>query len=163
MPRDSWATPPYFYDYFNAKYNFQMDICASNNNHKHSIYLTEGDDAFRSIDKIESTAKYGYVWCNPPYSKVMPWVELAVENQKRNVGTVLLLKNDTSTQWFKRISETADKVIFIVGGRVQFVPPTGIGKSSNNFSSVVVVYHPNPELETTVELFDIQEIFDANK
>ena len=141
--RDSWVTPQWFYDYFDREFGFSADIAASESNHKHSVFLTEQDDAL-SVDILSIVSKGSYVWCNPPYSNVMPWVELAEANQDKGVGTVLLLKNDTSTRWFKRCHEKASRIIFIVGGRVQFVPPSErVKTSSNNFSSVVIVFSPN--------------------
>lgn len=156
--RDSWETPQWFYDYFDQKFNFSADIAASKTNHKHSVFLTEEDDAFK-VDILGVVDKGDYVWCNPPYSNVMPWVELAEHNQERGVGTVLLLKNNTSPGWFKRGHKGASRIIFIVGGRIQFVQPSdNIKKSGNNFSSVVVVYEPIKSDEVEYEGLLIETI-----
>ena len=154
---DSWATPTYFYDYYRLKYNIKMDICASENNHKHSKYLTEEDDAL-TTDRIVEECKGEYVWCNPPYSNVTPWVELAIRNQEQGVGTIMLVKNDPSTKWMERAFDTADVIEFIVGGRVQFIPPEGVKMSSNNFSSVVIVYHPLQSSETKLTYVKLEDI-----
>ena len=156
--RDSWATPQWVYDYFDRRFIFSADIAASATNHKHSVFLTENDDAL-SVDILDVVSKGSYVWCNPPYSKVMPWIELAERNQAKGVGTVLLLKNDSSTQWFKRCHESASRIIFVVGGRIQFLQPSeNVEKSSNNFSSVVVVYEPSKSSEAIYEGLPIEVI-----
>lgn len=82
-----------------------------------------------------------------------------ITKKKRGVGTVLLLKNDTSPGWFKRSHKGASRIIFIVGGRIQFVQPSeNIKKSSNNFSSVVVVYEPVKSDEVEYEGLLIETI-----
>lgn len=42
---------------------------------------------------------------NPPYSKVMPWVEKAIEESKKGKRIVMLLKVDTSTKWYAKLNE----------------------------------------------------------
>ena len=140
--RDSWRTPPKVFEYFNKKYNFTLDIASSVDNHLCDKYLTREDDALSyNVDTILEDGDY--IWCNPPYSDVRPWVSKAIENKIKGFGTVMLLKNDTSTKWFKDIVNNANEVVFVVGGRIQFLPPDNtVTKSSNNFSSVFAIFHP---------------------
>ena len=37
---------------------------------------------------------------NPPYSKKVPWIKKAIEEQRKGKLTVMLLPVDTSTNWF---------------------------------------------------------------
>lgn len=39
--RDSWGTPPEVYRFFDRRFNFIADMCASDTNHLHSRYFTK--------------------------------------------------------------------------------------------------------------------------
>lgn len=41
----SWETPTEFFDKLNRKFKFDLDACASDENHKLPNYYTEKDDA----------------------------------------------------------------------------------------------------------------------
>lgn len=82
-------------------------------------------------------------YVNPPYSNPLPWVEKAIEENKKGKTIVMLLKVDTSTRWFKRINEAQGK-IFWLNGRLRFKGKNyynGDGKlSPANFPSILVVF-----------------------
>jgi len=77
------------------------------------------------------------VWCNPPYSDVKPWIKKASERKAKR--TVMLLKGDTSTAWFRTCWDTADEIVFLQG-RVTFEGPYTEGKSTSTFPSMLVIY-----------------------
>ena len=52
---------------------------------------------------------------NPPYSNPKPWVEKAIEENKKGNTIVILLKMDTSTRWFKSLQEAGAKFLWING------------------------------------------------
>ena len=60
---DEWSTPQDFYDKLNECFNFTLDPCATDENHKCSTYFTEKQDGLK-----QSWAGH-IVFCNPPYSK----------------------------------------------------------------------------------------------
>jgi len=62
--KDDWETPQWLYDKLNEKYHFNLDVAASENNHKCANYFTEKDNAL-----IQDWYGFGAVFCNPPYSK----------------------------------------------------------------------------------------------
>jgi len=41
---DDWATPQGYFDKLNDRFNFNLDPCASNKNHKCKYYFTENDN-----------------------------------------------------------------------------------------------------------------------
>lgn len=55
-----WNTPGELYKFFHAKYDFNLDACASPKNAKCKNYITRYQDAL-------TVAWRGNVWCNPPY------------------------------------------------------------------------------------------------
>lgn len=52
-------------------------------------------------------------FCNPPYSKPLPWVEKAIEENKKGKTIVLLLKLDCYTKWFLKLMDAGAHIIFI--------------------------------------------------
>jgi hypothetical protein len=65
----------------------------------------------------------GYVWLNPPYSDITPFVKKAAAESANQIGTVMLVPADTSVGWFKEAIQTASEVRFITAGRLAFINP----------------------------------------
>lgn len=140
--RQLWQTPKWFFDYWNRHYAFALDIAASEVNHLCPDFITAEQDVF----KFDFSPYVGeYVWCNPPYRDINPWIDLFCRNaDEYQVGTVALLPADVSTSWFKAASTTADEIVFITGGRLSFVRADNqqaIG--GNTKGSVVLIFHPS--------------------
>lgn len=141
---DQWATPIDFYSWANQEYGpFDLDVCASKENHKCSFYFTIQDNALECQWNAER------VWCNPPYSDPLPWVRKAIKetNEGRCEEVVMLLKNDCSTKWFREAYDGG--TIVFLAPRIQFVLPQealeirkkeGKKINSNNFSSILVLF-----------------------
>lgn len=73
-------------------------------------------------------------YVNPPYSNVMPWIEKALRERKHyNRGTIMLLRADPSTAWYKLLMES-DVHIAYFNERIQF---KNKGKNPN-FTSMLV-------------------------
>lgn len=160
--KDSWATPMPVYLALDCEFNFVADICASESNAKHPQYLTELDDAL-SIDvhrhpfKRGSALKPGsFVYCNPPYSKITPWIELAAKLRRHGVGVVMLVMADSSVGWYYDALQQCDEIREVVKGRLAFInPDTGRPVSGNSKGSLILVFEPygrqSPPLRTYVE------------
>lgn len=43
----SWETPTDYFNQLNRKFKFDLDVCASDTNHKVDNYFTEDDDALK--------------------------------------------------------------------------------------------------------------------
>ncbi len=72
-------------------------------------------------------------YVNPPYSNPLPWVEKAIEENKKGHMIVMLLRVDTSTKWFAKLIEAKAQILWI-NGRLKH--HTG---SSANFASMLVI------------------------
>lgn len=146
MSKDSWATPMPVYLAMDAEFDFAADLCANAANAKHPLYLTEEDDALypSTIDNMASLIPKGnYTWCNPPYSKIGPWVDLAIELQDRGIGTVLLVMADSSVGWYWRALQYCNEIREVVKGRLAFVnPETGKPVGGNNKGSIFLIFDP---------------------
>lgn len=126
---DEWATPKIFFEELNKEFNFTLDPCATNENHKCNKYFTKEDNG---LLKSWSGEK---VFCNPPYGKVISkWVEKAYEENKKGTFIVMLLPARTDTKWFHNYIYNKHEIRFIKG-RLKF----NDGKQSAPFPSMIVI------------------------
>ena len=52
------------------------------------------------------------IFINPPYSNPKPWVEKAIEtNKKYGATVVMLLKHDSSTRWYRLLHEAGAHIL----------------------------------------------------
>lgn len=128
---DEWYTPIDFYNELNKEFNFNLDPCATDINHKCAKYFTKEDNGL-----LQSWGGYN-VFCNPPYGRVInAWVEKAYnESKKDNTLIVMLLPARTDTKWFHNFIYHKAEIRFIKG-RLKF----GGCKNSAPFPSMLVIY-----------------------
>lgn len=154
--RDSWRTPPALFAALNEEFNFQMDAAATAENRLCSLFISEEENTLISSWPQAMGYGDGYVWLNPPYSDIGPFVDKAAsENKWGQIGSVVLLPADTSVGWFRQAIDSASEVRFITGGRLAFINPvSGKPVSGNNKGSMLIIWHPYPRTHcqfTTVE------------
>ncbi len=142
--RDLWRTPPALFACLNAEFCFQLDAAAAQHNALCKKFITAEQNTLET-----SWAHYlsipGYVWLNPPYSDITPFVKKAAAESANQIGTVMLVPADTSVGWFKEAIQTASEVRFITAGRLAFINPvTGKPVSGNNKGSMLIIWHPYP-------------------
>ncbi|TWY19386.1 phage N-6-adenine-methyltransferase [Enterobacter roggenkampii] len=144
--KDLWRTPPEIFHALNAEFNFVLDAAASATNALCRHYITEQQNTlFTSWAEVMPDIP-GYAWMNPPYSRPMPFVQAAAqENADNGIGCVMLLPADTSVLWFREAIKTAHEVRFITGGRLSFLnAETGKPVNGNNKGSMLIIWHPYP-------------------
>ncbi|AYJ98587.1 phage N-6-adenine-methyltransferase [Klebsiella pneumoniae] len=142
--RDLWRSPPALFACLNAEFCFQLDAAAAQHNALCKKFITAEQNTLET-----SWADYlsipGYVWLNPPYSDITPFVKKAAAESSNQIGTVMLVPADTSVGWFKEAIQTASEVRFITAGRLAFINPvTGKPVSGNNKGSMLIIWHPYP-------------------
>lgn len=142
MANDTWATPQVVFDKLNERFNFVHDVCAQHTTAKCPSYWTEEDDAFKQDWVNGVDPGKGWLWCNPPYSGIGPWVKRATEAQVQGRGTVMLVMCDPSVKWFARAIEAASEVIFVTQGRLAFLND-GVVRSGNNKGSLILIFDPD--------------------
>jgi len=98
---DDRSTPQDFFDALDREFHFDIDVCASKENTKCELFITEEMDAL-SMNSWHRSATYNHTtaWMNPPYSNIMPWVRKAEEECSYGVTTVALLPASVSSKWF---------------------------------------------------------------
>lgn len=127
---DEWTTPQEFYDELNKEFNFTLDPCATDSNHKCENYYTKESNG------LLQNWGGNRVFCNPPYSKIADWVAKAFyETRNDNTVVVLLIPSRTDTRYFHNYIKDRAEIRF-VKGRLKF----GSGKNSAPFPSMVVIF-----------------------
>lgn len=140
---DEWSTPEDFYQKLNQIFNFTLDPCATDENHKCDKYYTLGTDGL--------TQDWGgeKVFVNPPYSDNTQWLEKCYnEAQKPNTIVVVLIPSRTDTKYWHNYAMKASHIYF-VKGRLKF----GNQKNSAPFPSAVLVFrqrfdNADPQIST---------------
>ncbi|WP_313120029.1 phage N-6-adenine-methyltransferase [Pantoea septica] len=139
--RDSWQTPPEIFAALNRDFRFVADVAASAHNHLLPVYFTEQDDAL--AQDWAGRLPNGFVWCNPPYSEITPWVQKATEECRKGIGVVMLVPADTSVGWFSLARKSCTEVRFIIDGRLSFIrADTGMPVHGNNKGSMLLIWNP---------------------
>lgn len=127
---DECSTPQDLFDSLNKEFCFDLDPCATENNHKCEDFYTIEDNG------LEKDWGGKRVFCNPPYSNISKWVKKAYyEAHKDNTVVVLLIPSRTDTKWFHNFIYHKSEIRFIKG-RLKF------NGSNNNapFPSMVVIF-----------------------
>lgn len=70
---------------------------------------------------------------NPPYSEPILWVKKAIEQQKKGIDVVLLMRVDPSTKWYKLLVEANGHFCYF-NERLHFCE----SKNSPNFASMLI-------------------------
>lgn len=152
--RDLWRTPPALFAALDAEFCFQLDAAAAPHNALCRKFITAEQNTLET-PWADYLSIPGYVWLNPPYSDITPFVKKAAAESANQIGTVMLVPADTSVGWFKEAIQTASEVRFITAGRLAFINPvTGKPVSGNSKGSILIIWRPYPRTHcefTTVE------------
>jgi site-specific DNA-methyltransferase (adenine-specific) len=100
--RQGWTTPRTLFDGLHAEYAFDLDGAADDTDH----LLPD----FSSIRGPRPWAGRR-VFCNPPWSSIAPFVELAATAEL----AVLLVPARTNARWFHRALELGAQVRYFLG------------------------------------------------
>ena len=142
--RNLWQTPIPLFVALDAEFCFTLDAAASRDNALCNRYITAEQDTLIT-PWSDHFISLGYVWLNPPYSDITPFVKKAPAESLNQIGTVMLVPADTSVGWFKEAIQTASEVRFITAGRLAFINPvTGKPVSGNNKGSMLIIWRPYP-------------------
>jgi hypothetical protein len=110
---DTWLTP---LNIINALGPFDLDPCCP----EIMPWATADIMLNPKIDGLK-TAWEGYVWCNPPFSKILPW---ATKMAEHNNGILLVPAKSTDSKWGQYVLENCTAVLF-QKGRIAFNYPDG--------------------------------------
>lgn len=156
--RDLWRTPPALFASLDAEFCFQLDAAAAPHNALCRKFITAEQNTLETpwADYLNVP---GYVWLNPPYSDITPFVKKAATESANQIGTVMLVPADTSVGWFKEAIQAASEVRFITAGRLAFINPvTGKPVSGNNKGSMLIIWRPYPRTHCHFATVDRDEL-----
>lgn len=126
---DNWSTPDPLFDQINDEFHFNLDVCASDWNHKCANYFTEKDDALNKEWP-------GVFWMNPPYSNCGIWIKKAFEEVEKGSTGVCLIPARVETGWFHEYCIPHE--IRFVKGRIHFFDKDG-QSGRPHFGCVLVI------------------------
>lgn len=129
---NEWATPRKFYDELFGEFSFNLDPCATDENHKCDTYFTIKEDGLK-----QDWGGYK-VFCNPPYGRdIYKWVKKCYEESKKpNTLVVMLIPARTDTAYFHDYIYHKAKEIRFIRGRLHF----NESKDAAPFPSMVVIF-----------------------
>lgn len=149
--KDSLQTPPYIFNWLNAHYDFDVDLAASDKHHFVDSYFSIENSAFDKDWHLYGNTGF----CNPPYSKIDPWVYKAIDEAKAGFTTVMLIPDSNGEERFGPIFENATGIIHLIG-RVSFIrPDNGEEYKQNNRGSCVIEFAPRFMREFPISKFHI--------
>lgn len=138
-----WQTPRWLFDLLNKEFNFDLDVCATDENTLCDRYFTVEENGLEQ-------EWWGKCWCNPPYNQANLWVRKAYDQvQKGNCTATLLIGSRTDTRYFWNYVRYGE--IRFLPGRLKFEG----GKFSAPFPSLVVVFKKN--IQPKVIFWDVRE------
>ena len=156
--RDLWRTPPALFASLDAEFCFQLDAAAAPHNALCRKFITAEQNTLET-PWSDYLSIPGYVWLNPPYSNITPFVKKAAAESDNQIGTVMLVPADTSVGWFKEAIQTASEVRFITAVRLAFINPvTGKPVSGNNKGSMLIIWRPYPRTHCHFATVDRDEL-----
>jgi phage N-6-adenine-methyltransferase len=128
---DDWQTPGWLFKALDLEFAFDFDAAASVENHK--VELFTGD--------IE---EYGVppgarVFCNPPYSNILPFVVQALSGVNL---WVFILPVRTRSAWFEHLCGSPRVEFRWLRKRIAFDPPSGVEPSSPRMDTFIAVVRP---------------------
>jgi phage N-6-adenine-methyltransferase len=130
---DQWGTPIDLFQELDRRWNFTLDVCADESNHKVDRYFTREDDG------LAQTWAPEVCWMNPPYGReISAWMRKAHAESLEGATVVCLVPARTDTAWWHDYAMRGR--IEFLRGRLKF----GDAKNSAPFPSALVVFHPLP-------------------
>jgi len=106
---DTWLTPPRLLEILGP---FDLDPCCPPN----MPWATAAMTYVHGVNDGLTDRWHGIVWCNPPFSKPLPWIERMVGH---GCGIMLLPAKSPETRWGQRVLSTAGLVL-LQRGRMLF-------------------------------------------
>lgn len=141
---DLWRTPSWLFRALDSEFHFTLDAASSGQpDALCEEWLTPEQDALSCEWPVylHLLTGRGAAYCNPPYSRkgggMLAWVEACLRARVRQT-VVLVGPYRGDARWRALCREHADEIR--LAGRVQFVAPPGLKRSTPSNDTVVVVF-----------------------
>lgn len=147
----SWGTPPDFVAAFQKRFgSIVFDLAASPHNAVARHFFTEAEDALKqdwSYLHKEIARPGEWLWLNPPFADMVPWVAKCAEECRKGARIALLSKVSLA-RWFVDHVEPNARV-YLLSPRVKYVPapgnergPNGALRTGADFDSMLSLFGP---------------------
>lgn len=138
---DNWQTPPDLMQVLNQRYKFTTEVAAAADNRALPGLPYLGLD--NGLDALDPNNPWGEMnYCNPPYSKIGPFVEAAERQARYCQSTLLLIPAYTDTKYWQGIIDYAAQDVELLRGRLRFWDNGKPGKDTARFPSATVLFTP---------------------
>lgn len=151
MNKDSWETPAWLFEELNKEFNFDIDLCAAEENAKCSLWCEDYLYLYL-LPSFCNRRKVDQAFMNPPYSNPYPFVEKAWKDSL-HFKIVCVLPAKTDTKWWRIFWDSelhkpkeGCEVRFMPykahhKSRVAFInPETGKEQSGNPCGTAIVIF-----------------------
>lgn len=119
---DNWRTPEKIYSDLDLEFHFNFDPCPYPKPNWNGLKIDWGTMNF----------------VNPPYSETEKWVKKALEQQMKGNSSILLLRLDASTRWFRDLVLPYSE-IRLFDDRLHFVNEDGKSSRSDHASILAII------------------------
>lgn len=127
-----YNTPQWLFDTLNREFNFTWDLACDDDNSKCENFISKKKDSLKhpwhTLD--------GWLWLNPPYSPLRPWIEKAQLENSKGARIVVLCPPIITTRYFQ--NHLPSEIKFIVG-RLPFIL-NGKEMKGNTNDSMLLIY-----------------------
>jgi len=101
-----WETPQEIYNKLNQEFDFNIDVCATDQNTKCKRFFSPTQDGL--LQKWE-----GVCWMNPPYGVIIKkWMKKAYLSSLQGATVVCLIPSRTDTSWWHD---------YVMKGEIRFI------------------------------------------
>jgi phage N-6-adenine-methyltransferase len=117
-------TPDNFMSVIRAVYgDIAMDLAANHENRQAYAYIPKEVDALKQSWASINNSQNRWLWCNPPFENIFPWVKKAAEESLFGARILMLLPASVGTVWYgKYVMNIAYEVY--LRQRIKFVGHT---------------------------------------
>ena len=127
-----FETPPWMFETLNKEFDFKWDLaCLKENMKCENGYTPDENSLQQDWHRLD-----GWLWCNPPYSPLKPWIVKAQEENKKGARIVMLCPPIVTTRYF---SQWLPSELRFIVGRIPFLKD-GIEMKSNTNDSCLLIY-----------------------
>lgn len=121
--KQDWQTPPEFLKAVKSRLKineFTWDLAASEANKVSSCYHGPGSPFGEDSLLARWAQCVEWMWLNPPYGDIRPWVEKAAMESEDGAHIAMLVPASTGANWW-RDHVVNDAYILFLNGRITFV------------------------------------------
>lgn len=162
--KDLWQTPKALFHTLNKEFDFDLDVCASDDNYLCDDYFTEERTAMNNewststdINMIKNA------FMNPPYSQAELFLNRAAEQAKKhNVTVVALVNANTDTKWFADCAKSANE-IRLISGRIGFIASDGKKSNGNTKGQCLIIWRGKCETPCQITMVSRDKLMKQSK